>query len=554
MEKSFLKLIEGAVKEYWDLPAFSDYQGATYSYKDFAEQVEKIHILLEHSGVKKGDKVALIGRNSSHWAMTFFGVLTYGAVIVPILHEFKPDNVQHIVNHSDSKVLFAGRSIMENLNENKMPGLEAIFCLSEFKLIKAKHKSLTKARAKLNLLFGEKYPRDFSRQDVKYHVDSPEELALISYTSGTTSFSKGVMIPYRSLWSNTKFANDRLSFIHPGDNIVCMLPMAHMYGLAFEILNSVSKGNHVHFLTRTPSPKIIAEAFATTNPTLILAVPLIIEKIVRSRIFPELEKPLMKFLLKIPYVDSKIRDVVKDKLNKAFGDKFSQVVIGGAGLNRDVETFLRSINFRYTVGYGMTECGPLISYAQWDEFKQGSCGRVVDRMEVRIDSGDPENEVGEILVKGDNVMLGYYKNKEATKEVFMKGGWMRTGDLGIVDSDGFIYIKGRSKTMILGPSGQNIYPEEIEDKLNNMPYVAESLIVQQGEKLVALIYPDWELIDKEEVNHSDVESIMEQNRVKLNEQLPAYSQISRVKIHQEEFEKTPKRSVKRYMYQPAPIV
>lgn len=554
MENRFLGLIEHAVKEYWHLPAFSDYKGATYSYRDFAEQVEKLHILLESSGIKKGDKIALVGRNSSNWAMTFFGVLSYGAVIVPILHEFKPDNIHHIVNHSESKMLFAGRSILENLTESKMPGLQAIFCLSDFTLVSTKHRSTAKAREKLNLLFGEKYPKEFTKEDVKYHIESPEELAVMSYTSGTTSFSKGVMLPYRSLWSNTKFANDRLPFIKPGDNIVCMLPMAHMYGLAFEILNSVSKGNHIHFLTRTPSPKIIGDAFATIKPTLILAVPLIIEKIVKNRIFPELEKPLMKFLLKIPYLDSKILDAVKDKLNKSFGEKFSQVVIGGAGLNREVEAFLRSINFRYTVGYGMTECGPLISYEQWDTFKQGSCGRAVDRMEVRIDSADPANQVGEIHVRGDNVMLGYYKNVEATKEIFLEDGWMNTGDLGLMDNEGFIYIRGRSKTMILGPSGQNIYPEEIEDKLNNMPYVSESLIVQQAEKLIALIYPDWELIDKESINHSDVESIMEQNRIALNGDLPGYSQISRIKIHQEEFEKTPKRSVKRYMYQPAPIV
>lgn len=554
MGNRFLGLIENAVKEYWNLPAFSDYNGASYSYGDFAEQIEKIHILLEQAGVKKGDKIALVGRNSSHWAMTFFGVLTYGAVIVPILHEFKPDNIHHIVNHSESKILFAGRSILENLTENKMTNLEAIFCLSDFSLISSKTKSLAKARAKLNYLFGEKYPKEFSISDVKYHVESPEELAVLSYTSGTTSFSKGVMLPYRSLWSNTQFANDKLTFIKPGDNIVCMLPMAHMYGLAFEILNSVSKGNHVHFLTRTPSPKIIGDAFATIKPTLILAVPLIIEKIVKNRIFPELEKPMMKFLMKIPYVDGKIRDAVKNKLNASFGDKFSQVVIGGAGLNREVEEFLRSINFRYTVGYGMTECGPLISYEQWDTFRQGSCGRVVDRMEVKIDSHDPENEVGEICVRGDNLMLGYYKNVDATKEVFLENGWMNTGDLGVIDKDGFVYIKGRSKTMILGPSGQNIYPEEIEDKLNNMPYVAESLIVQQTGKLVALIYPDWDLIDKEEISHSDVESIMEQNRVNLNAELPGYCQIGRIKLHQEEFEKTPKRSIKRYMYQPAPNV
>ncbi len=552
MNGRFLELIENAIKQYWELPVFSDYNGATYNYKDFAEKIEKIHILLDGAGVKKGDKIALVGRNSSNWAMTFFGILSYGAVAVPILHEFKPDNIHHIVNHSEAKILFGGRSILENLNEYKMPDLQAIFCLNDFNLLKCKAKSLVKTKDNLNLLFGQKYPKEFTKQDIKYHIEKPDELAVLSYTSGTTSFSKGVMIPYRSLWSNTKFANDKLTFIRPGDNIVCMLPMAHMYGLAIEILNSVSKGNHVHFLTRHPSPKIIADAFTTIKPTLILAVPLIIEKIVKNKIFPELEKPLMKFLLKIPYVDSKVLEVVKDKLEKSFGEKFSQVVIGGAALNKDVETFLRSINFRYTVGYGMTECGPLVSYEQWDTFKQGSCGRAVDRMEIRIESSDPEHVVGEIHVRGDNVMLGYYKNEEATAEIFLKDGWMNTGDLGIMDADGFLYIKGRSKTMILGPSGQNIYPEEIEDKLNNMPYVSESLIVQQGDRLIALIYPDWELIDKEEINHPQVEQMMEQNISVLNHELPSYSQISKFKIHQEEFEKTPKRSLKRYMYQPAP--
>ena len=554
MESRFLGLIEKSVKEYWNLHAFSDYNGNTYSYKDFAEKIEKVHILLEHAGIKKGDKIALIGRNSSNWAMTFFGVLTYGAVIVPILHEFKPDNIQHIVNHSGSKLLFTGRSIWENLNENKMPDLCAVFCLNDYALLSTKTKSIAKAREQLNLLFGEKYPKDFTKEDIKYHIEEPDELAVLSYTSGTTSFSKGVMLPYRSLWSNTKFANDKVPYVKPGDNIVCMLPMAHMYGLAFEILNSVSMGAHIHFLTRTPSPKVIANAFATIKPSLILAVPLIIEKIVKNRIFPELEKPLMKLLLKIPYVDSKILDVVKEKLNISFGEKFAQVIVGGAALNKDVETFLHSINFRYTVGYGMTECGPLVSYASWDSFKQGSCGKAVDRMEIRIASDNPQTEVGEIHVRGTNVMLGYYKNPDATQELFLEDGWMNTGDLGIMDEDGFVFIKGRSKTMILGPSGQNIYPEEIEDKLNNMPYVAESLIVQQAEKLVALIYPDWGLIDQETINHAQVESIMEQNRVALNTELPAYSQISRIKLHQEEFEKTPKRSIKRYVYQSAPIV
>jgi long-chain acyl-CoA synthetase len=549
MEDRFLALIENAVKEYWNKPAFSDYNGSTYTYRDFAERIEKIHIVMEGAGIKRGDRVALIGRNSSNWAMSFFGILSYGAVAVPILHDFKPDNVHHIINHSGAKMLFVGRSIWENLNEQKVPDLKVIVCLSDFSLIKSEVRSLEKVMNSVNLLFGRKYPKEFTTDDVQYYREEAEELAVLSYTSGTTSFSKGVMIPYRSLWSNTRFANDRLPFIHPGDNIVCMLPMAHMYGLAFEILNAVSKGNHVHFLTRTPSPKIIADAFADIRPTLILAVPLIIEKIVKNRIFPILDRPLMKMLLKIPFVDTRVLETVKSRLNESFGGRFAEVVIGGAALNRDVETFLRSINFRYTVGYGMTECGPLIAYEQWDSFRKGSCGRVVDRMEVRIASDNPATTVGEIHVRGMNTMLGYYRNEEATAKVFLEDGWMNTGDLGVMDNDGFLYIRGRSKTMILGPSGQNIYPEEIEDRLNNMPYVAESLIVQRDDRLMALIYPDWGLLDRDGLTDVDMKSIMEQNRAELNRLLPAYSQVVRIKIHQEEFEKTPKRSIKRYMYQ-----
>lgn len=423
--------------------------------------------------------------------------------------------------------------------------------LDNFSIIKSKNKEVRMVRDRINEYFGKKYPRSFTAADVKYHVEQPEELAVLNYTSGTTSFSKGVMIPFRSLWSNTQFAYDNLPFIHPGDSVVCMLPMAHMYGLAFEILNCVNKGCHVHFLTRTPSPKIIAEAFARVKPALILAVPLIIEKIVKNKIFPELEKPLIKLLLKVPYLDQKVLDTIAKKLNDSFGGKFGEVVIGGAALNKEVEEFLRSIKFRYTVGYGMTECGPLVAYEQWDTFRQGSVGRIVDRMEARIDSADPVNEVGEILVRGMNVMLGYYKNPEATKAVMMPDGWMRTGDLGTIDSDGFLYIRGRSKSMILGPSGQNIYPEEIEDRLNNMLYVSESLVISQGGKLVALIYPDWELVDKAGIQHSEIEKLMQQNIDQLNTEIPGYSKVTCFKLYQEEFEKTPKRSIKRYLYQPA---
>ena len=549
MDNRFLSLIEKSIQSHWDYPAYSDYEGHTFHYKDVARRIEKYHIILEHAGIKKGDKVAIIGRNSSNWAITFFGTLAYGAVAVPILHEFKPDNVHHIVNHSEAKALLVGSNVWENLNENTMPDLKLIVGLDNFSILKSKNKNVFQVRERINEYFGKKYPRSFTVESVHYHVEKPDELAVLNYTSGTTSFSKGVMIPYRSLWSNTQFAYDKLEYIKPGDNIVCMLPMAHMYGLAFEILNSFNKGCHVHFLTRTPSPKIIAQAFTSVKPVLILAVPLIIEKIIKNKVFPELDKPLIRLLLRLPYVDQKILEKVSSKLNKSFGEVFGEVVIGGAALNKDVEAFLREIKFRYTVGYGMTECGPLVSYEPWQTFKQGSCGRIVDRMEVRIDSSDPVNEVGEIWVKGMNVMLGYYKNPEATKAVMMEDGWMRTGDLGTLDEDGFLYIRGRSKSMILGPSGQNIYPEEIEDKLNNMIYVAESIIIEQNEKLVALIYPDWEQIDNASIPHDSIEQLMKENIRQLNIELPGYSQVTGFKLYQEEFEKTPKRSIKRYLYQ-----
>lgn len=551
MENRFLGLIETSIKNHWDLPAFSDYEGHTYHYKDVARRIEKFHIILEHAGIKKGDKVALVGRNSSNWAICFFGILAYGAVAVPILHDFKPDNIHHIVNHSESKAVLAANSNWENMNDAKMPDVKLFMMLDNFSVIKSKNKETFTVRERINEYFGKKYPRSFTSADVKYHVEKPEELAVLNYTSGTTSFSKGVMVPYRSLWSNTQYAYDNIPFIHAGDNFVCMLPMAHMYGLAFEILNGINKGCHIHFLTRTPSPRIIAESFMNIKPALILAVPLIIEKIIKSKVFPELEKPLTRFLLKVPFVEKKLLEIVAAKLTASFGGNFKQIVIGGAGLNKDVENFLRSINFPYTVGYGMTECGPLIAYEQWDTYKAGSCGRVVDRMEAKIDSEDPINTVGEILVRGTNVMLGYYKNPEATKSCFTKDGWLRTGDLGTIDEDGFIFIKGRSKTMILGSSGQNIYPEEIEQQLNNMAYVAESLIVSQNGKLVALIYPDWEQVDKQGIDHNKIEILMQDNIKDLNELLPGYSKISGIKMYQEEFEKTPKRSIKRYLYQPA---
>lgn len=552
MEKRFLGLIENSVRQNWEVPAFTDLNGSTYYFKDFAAEIEKLHIIFEHADIKKGDKVAIVGRNSAHWAISLFAALSYGAAAVPILHDFKADNIHHIINHSEAKVVMAGASNWENMSEDMIPDVNLIMLLDNFSIIRCDKKEAHQAKQNIDNLFKKKYPNGLSPEHIRYHREEPEELAILNYTSGTTSFSKGVMLPYRSLWSNTQMAYDRLPYIHPGDNIVCMLPMAHMYGLAFEILNSVNKGCHVHFLTRTPSPKVVADAFAKIKPPLILAVPLIIEKIIKTRVLPQLDKPVFKAMLKMPILKTKVLKMVADKLYESFGGNVSEVVIGGAAINKEVESFLKLINFRYTIGYGMTECGPLVAYTEWDRFKEGSVGQIADRMEVKIESDDPENEVGEILVRGMNTMLGYYKNPEATKAVMMPDGWMRTGDLGTMDSDGFLYIKGRSKSMILSSNGQNIYPEEIEDKLNNLPYVSESIIISQAGKIVALIYPDWEQVDKAGINHaSEIEEIMQKNIDQLNLEIPYYSKVSCFKLYQEEFEKTPKRSIKRYLYQPA---
>lgn len=550
MEQSFIAFIENSIKKNWDLDALTDYKGATLQYKDVARKIEKLHILFEHSGVKKGDKIALCGRNSSHWGVTFLATLTYGAVAVPILHEFKPDNVHHIVNHSEAKLLFVGDMMWENLNENHMPQLEGVIFMPDFSVLISRRKKLDFARDNLNKLFGEKYPKNFRIEHVKYHQDTAEELALLNYTSGTSGYSKGVMLPYRSLWSNTQFAHEVLE-LQPGSKLVSMLPMAHMYGLAFEFLYEFSVGAHIYFLTRMPSPKIIFQAFAEVQPNLVIAVPLIIEKIIKKNILPKLETPAMKMLMKVPIVNDKIRASVRDKMIQAFGGRFVEVIVGGAAFNQEIEQFLKDIQFPYTVGYGMTECGPILAYEDWSRFAQGSCGKAAPRMELKIDSKDPQNEVGEILCKGANVMLGYYKNKEATQAAFTEDGWMRTGDLGIMDAEGNLFIKGRSKNMLLGASGQNIYPEEIEDKLNNMPYVAESLVVQQGDKLVGLVYPDFDEAFANGLTNDDVTVRMEENRVALNAELPAYSRLAKMKIYPEEFAKTPKKSIKRFMYQEA---
>ena len=553
MEKSFIALIEQSIKKNWDLDALTDYKGVTLQYKDVARKIEKIHIILEESGVKPGDKIAVCGRNMSHWGVTFLSVVTYGAIIVPILHEFKADQVHNIVNHSESKLLFVGDVVWESLDESAMPNLEGIVLMNDFSILVSRSEKLTFAREHLNELFGHKFPKNFRKEHINYYKDQPEELLVLNYTSGTTSFSKGVMLPSRALWSNVEFGKEKLSkVLKAGDSVVSMLPMAHMYGLAFEFLYEFCSGCHVYFLTRMPSPKIILQAFAEVKPKIVIAVPLIIEKIIKKNVLPKLETPTMKFLLNVPFVSDKIKEKVREQVMNAFGGNFYEVIVGGAAFNQEVEAFLRSINFPYTVGYGMTECAPIISYEDWDKFKAGSCGKAAPRMEVQILSRDPQNVPGEIVTRGDNVMLGYYKNQEATDEVIDPDGWLHTGDLGIMDEEGNITIKGRSKNMLLGPSGQNIYPEEIEDKLNNMPYVNESIVIQALDgKLAALIYPDFDLAFANGMTEKAVEEQMEANRVALNTQIAAYEQIARVKIYHEEFEKTPKKSIKRFLYQEA---
>ena len=550
-EKSFIALLEKSIKKNWDADALTDYKGVTYQYKDVARKIEKLHILFEESGVKQGDKIAICGRNMSHWGVTFLATVTYGAVIVPILHEFKPDQVHNIVNHSEAKLLFVGDVVWESLDESAMPNLEGIVQVNDFSVLVSRTEKLTYAREHLNELFGKKFPKNFRKEHINYYKDSPDEMLVLNYTSGSTGFSKGVMIPARALWSNMMFAFHALS-MKQGDSLVSMLPMAHMYGLAFEFLYEFCAGVHVYFLTRMPTPKIILQAFAEVKPSLVIAVPLIIEKIIKKNVLPKLETPTMKFLMHVPLVSDKIKEKVREQLMNAFGGRFYEIVVGGAAFNQEIEAFMRSIEFPYTVGYGMTECAPLICYEDWKKFKAGSCGKAVENMEVKVLSVDPANVPGEIICRGDNVMLGYYKNEEATREVIDEDGWMHTGDLGVIDENGYVTIKGRSKNMLLGPSGQNIYPEEIEDKLNNMPYVNESIIIQALDgKLAALIYPDFDLAFANGMTEAQVVEQMEANRVELNKIVAAYEQVARVKIYHEEFEKTPKKSIKRFLYQEA---
>lgn len=551
IEQSLSQLIESSIKEHWDLPALSDYKGVTLHYRDLARRIEKLHIIFEECGLRRGDKVAICSRNQANWGVVFLACITYGAVPVPILHEFKAGNIHHIVNHSDSRILFCGDVIWESLSQSEMPNLEAIIQLNDFSMLYVSRDEIMYAREHLNYKFGEKYPSRFSKSDVSYCHDAlPDNLAMISYTSGTSGFSKGVMIPHRALLSNIEFARGVHSQIGSSSNVVSMLPSAHMYGFMFEFLFEITVGAHVQFLTRIPSPRIILEAFDTIKPDLIIAVPLIIEKIYKQKLQPILNKMSVKVLLKVPVIDQKIQQRIKDELVKSFGGNFKEIIIGGAPFNKEADAFFHKIGFPYTIGYGMTECAPIISYAPWKELKLYSCGRVAPNMEIRIDSTDPVNVPGEIQVKGANVMLGYYKNPEATAASFTEDGWMKTGDMGVLDREGFLFIKGRCKSMILGPSGQNIYPEEIESVINNMPYVSESLVIEDNGKLVALVYPDMDAAAADGINGGEgIQKKMDEIIGQVNTDMPNYSKIAEVRIYPEEFEKTPKRSIKRYLYQ-----
>ncbi|WP_298646900.1 AMP-binding protein [uncultured Proteiniphilum sp.] len=549
-QNTFLGLIEQSIRIHWEMPAMTDFQGKTFYYKDFAREIDRLHDYFKTAGIQRGDKISVCGKNSARWAISFFGILSYGAVAVSILHEFDKTSVQFIVDHSDSKMFFVDENIWDEIEEKSIPKVETVFSLDNFSLLKSVSDGLKQFDADAPAYFGKKYGKGFFVNDIVFRTDKPEELAVINYTSGTTSSPKGVMLPYRSLWSNTKFANDNLWFIQPGDNIVCMLPMAHAYGLAFEVLNSISMGCHIHFLGKTPSPKVLLEMFVKVKPKLVLAVPLIVEKIVNRSVFPKLKQGAAKALITIPLLNRIVYNKVRRSMIEFFGGELVEVVIGGAALNPDVEKFLRKIRFPYTVGYGMTECGPLISYAYWTKYKERSCGKVVDRMEVKIDSEDPETTVGEILTRGSNMMLGYYKNEEATNQTFTEDGWLKTGDLGTMDSDNFIFIRGRNKNMILGSSGQNIYPEEIEEKINSSPFVSESLAIGENEKIVALIVPDKEALQEEGLADQELNTTFQQVIAEVNAQLPSYSKIGSFRLQEEEFEKTPKRSIRRFKYQP----
>lgn len=548
---SFNAILEKCIIDNWDLDALTDYKGATLQFHDVARKIEKLHIMFENSGVVKGDKIALCGRNSANWAVAFLATLTYGAVAVPILHEFTAEQIHNIVNHSGAKILFVGDYVATQIDATKMTELEGIINIPDYSLAVSRTDKLTYAREHLNEMFGKKYPKYFRREHVSYYKEqSPDEMALINYTSGTTGFSKGVMIPYRAMWGNYDFAEQVLGQkIQRGDSVISILPMAHMYGMAFEFIFEFLHGCHVFYLTRIPSPAIIAQAFSDVKPAIIIAVPLVIEKIIRKKVFPKIQDGKVKLLMNMPFISKKVEEKICEQVVNAFGGNFYEIIIGGAAFNQEIEQFLRRIEFPYTVGYGATECAPIICYSDYQTFAPGSCGRAVVHMEVKIDSNDPENVPGEILARGTNVMLGYYKNEEATAQTIDKDGWYHTGDLGTMDRYGNVFIKGRSKNMLLGANGQNIYPEEIEDKLNSMTLVVESVVVQRGNKLVGLVYPDFDEAKEMGLNQTDLEKVMEQNKTDLNAVLPAYCKLSDIEIQKEEFEKTPKKSIKRFKYQ-----
>lgn len=547
---SFNSLIEQSIISHWDSDALTDYKGITLQYKDVARKIEKLHILFENSGVEHGDKIAICGRNCASWAVVFLATLTYGAVAVPVLHEFTADQIHNIVNHSEAKLLFVGDVVATVIDPTKMPSLEGIVYIPDYSLVVSRTDKLTYAREHLNELFGKKYPKAFRQQHISYYKEKdPSELALINYTSGTTGFSKGVMLPYRALWSNIDFAKGVLGkTIKKGDNTISILPMAHMYGMSFEFLFEFLHGCHVFYLTRVPSPAIIAQAFKDVKPAIVIAVPLVIEKIIRKKVFPQIQNTKVKLLMKMPGVGKKVKKRICEQVYQAFGGNLYEVIIGGAALNQEIESFLKDIDFPFTVGYGATECAPILTYSDWHDFVPMSCGREVVHMEVKIDSENPETVPGEILARGLNVMLGYYKNDEATAQTIDKDGWYHTGDLGLMDKGGNVFIKGRSKNMLLGPNGQNIYPEEIEDKLNSMTFAMESVVVQRDGKLVGLVHPDFDEVQAMGLSRDDLQSLMEENRVQVNANLPVYCKIAAIEIHDEEFEKTPKKSIKRYLY------
>ena len=546
---SFNSCIEKTIKENWLLDALTDYKGTTLQYHDVARKIEKLHIMMNAAGIKKGDRIAVCGRNSAHWAVAFLATLSYGAVIVPILHEFNGEQIHNIVNHSEARLLFVGDYVVNQIDEQQMPHLEGIFNLPDFSLYVSHNDQLTDARERLNELFGRKYPNAFRREDIHWHQGTDEDLCMINYTSGTTGFSKGVMLPYRALSGNVEYCQNRLGVHMPKfSRTLSILPMAHMYGMSMEFLFPFCSGYHLYFLTRLPSPAVIAEAFKEIQPDVIIAVPLIIEKIVRKRVFPKIQSNAIKLLLQMPVVSKKVKERICQEVYTAFGGRLYEVIVGGAPLNQEIEQFLYDIDFPITVGYGTTECAPLISYSDYHDFVPGSCGTAVDNMEIRILSDDPQNREGEIVTRGKHVMLGYYKNEEATRKALDKDGWYHTGDLATMSPDGHIFIRGRLKNMLLGANGQNVYPEEIEDKLNSMTMVNESIVMQSGDKLVALVYPDMDEARNMGFTQDDLQNIMEQNRQELNQTLPAYSRIQAFELQEKEFMKTPKKSIKRYLY------